>query len=240
MLIEKIRKNLFIIFIIVVYMILAVINMEKALMAFGNTLYYLREMLIIMPIVFLLTALIDVWISKDMIIKGLGEKSGIRGSIVALILGSISAGPIYAAFPLVKTLLKKGASVSSVVVILSSWAVVKIPMLANESKFLGLEFMVYRWIFTVISIIIMGYLISKIVSKEDIINQRLKLGKNEIYVEHYSCIGCGICKSMAEDYFKIINKKAVVIKEIEDKDRKKIALVVEKCPVDSIKVGSLN
>ena len=31
--------------------------------------------------------------------------------------------------------LKKGASISNIVIILSAWAVIKVPMLANEAKF---------------------------------------------------------------------------------------------------------
>lgn len=122
----------------------------------------------IMPVIFLLTALIEAWVPKEMIMEYLGDESGLKGSFISLLLGSVSAGPIYAAFPVCKTLLKKGASISNIVVILSAWAVIKIPMLANEAKFLSPKFMAVRWILTTISIIIMGYIISKLVKREDI------------------------------------------------------------------------
>jgi uncharacterized membrane protein YraQ (UPF0718 family) len=78
------------------------------------------------------------------------------------------SGPIYAAFPFCIMLHKKGASIKNIVIILSSWAVIKIPMLLNEVKFLGIKFMVFRWILTVIAIVIFSWITSKIVKDEDI------------------------------------------------------------------------
>ena len=109
----KIKNNPFLFGVFGMYIILFIVNIEKAMAALGNTAFYLKEMLIIMPVVFLLTALIDAWIPKNTIMKALGENSGVKGAITALVLGSISAGPIYAAFPLAKTLIKKGASIGA-------------------------------------------------------------------------------------------------------------------------------
>lgn len=74
----------------------------------------------------MLTALLDSLVPKDAIIKIFGKEAKTKGIVLSFFLGSISAGSIYAAFPLI---------------ILSSWAVVKVPMLVNEVKFLGLKFM---------------------------------------------------------------------------------------------------
>lgn len=235
--IEKIKENRFLTLIMGIYIILFIVNSNKAILAIKNTGYYLKEMLIIMPVVFLLTALIDAWIPKDLIIKSLGEKSGLKGSFIALGLGSISAGPIYAAFPVAKTLLKKGASVSNIVVILSAWAVVKIPMLANEAKFLSPKFMVTRWIFTVISIIIMGYIVSKLVKREEIPLREDFLKRGEVKVDTNTCIGCGLCVKMAPDYFVMNDKKAVRIKDISKKQGQEAIDAMEKCPVNAIKIG---
>lgn len=225
-----------------VYLLLFIVKFDKAVVALGNTAYYLKEMLIIMPVVFLLTALIDAWIPKNMIMKALGEKSGIKGSFIALGLGSISAGPIYAAFPVAKMLLKKGASIGNIVVILSAWAVIKLPMLANELKFLGPKFMIYRWILTVISIILMGYIISKIVKRDDIPLREDVLNKNELKVDPDTCIGCGICAKTAPTYFSMNEahgKKIAVTKAdyIKLEDKEKVIDLLDKCPVNSIRIG---
>lgn len=237
--IDRIKKNLFLFGIVGIYLGLFIINTEKAILSVGNTGYYLKEMLIIMPVVFLLTALIEAWVPKHLIMNALGENSGLKGSFISIALGSISAGPIYAAFPVCKTLLNKGASISNIVVILSAWAVIKIPMLANEAKFLSPKFMVTRWIFTTISIIIMGYIVGKIVKKEDMPSDDDKLEEGQIYINKQSCIGCGICVTEAPEYFKLENKKAVNIEEfIKIEDDKDILEAKEKCPVNAIEIGT--
>lgn len=233
---EKIKKNSFIVGVLGIYLILFVVNMTSAVEAVKNTGYYLKEMLFIMPVVFLLTALIEAWIPKDVIMNALGEDSGLKGSFIGLALGSISAGPIYAAFPVCKMLLKKGASVSNIVVILSSWAVIKIPMLANEAKFLSPKFMITRWVFTTIAIIIMGYIVGKIVKREDIPFEEEALEKGEIVVNKQSCIGCGICVIEAPEYFKMDKGKAIPIKGLKD-DGEKAIVAMEKCPVNAIDIG---
>ena len=162
------RKNKTLIFVAFVYIVLFILNPEKATKAISNSTYYLVEMIMIMPVVYLLTVVLDALIPKEAIIKGFGSDSGLKGNILALFLGSISAGPIYAAFPISKMLLDKGASLGNVVIVLSSWAVVKLPMLANEAKFLGVKFMALRWVFTVIAIFIMGYVFNRYLSTEDI------------------------------------------------------------------------
>ena len=138
------RKNKTLIFVALVYIVLLISNPEKATKAISNSTYYLVEMIMIMPVVYLLTVVLDALIPKEAIIKGFGSDSGLKGNILALFLGSISAGPIYAAFPISKMLLDKGASLGNVVIVLSSWAVVKLPMLANEAKFLGVKIHGYK------------------------------------------------------------------------------------------------
>lgn len=235
---EKIKKNLFLVGVIVIYLLLFVINTEKAILSINNSGYYLKEMLIIMPVVFLLTALIEAWIPKDMIINALGEESGLKGSFISLALGSVSAGPIYAAFPVCKMLLQKGASISNIVVILSSWAVIKIPMLANEAKFLGPKFMIVRWIFSTIAIIFMGYIIGKLVNKDDIPLEEDNLPKDSIKINEQACTGCGICVDIAPNYFKLENRKAIPLTDtIKDKNGEKINSAMKKCPMNAIKIG---
>lgn len=242
--INKLKKNPFLFTILGVYVILFIVNLEKGMAAIGSTGYYLREMLIIMPVVFLLTGLIDAWIPKNVIMKALGEKSGLKGAFIALGLGSISAGPIYAAFPVAKTLLKKGASVGNIVVILSAWAVIKIPMLANEVKFLGSKFMISRWIFTVISIILMGYITSKIVKREDIPLREESLNKGEIKVIKETCIGCGICVKLAPKYFAMDksggkNVAATISDYIKVDSKDNVIEARDKCPVGAIEIGEM-
>ena len=148
---RKAKENLFILFIAAAYIAMFIIDQNMGIASVKNSFYYIKEMIMIMPVIFVLTALLDLWVPKEKIMKYLGKEANAKGVVLSLALGSISAGPIYAAFPLCVMLHKKGASVRNLVIILSAWAVIKVPMLLNELKFLGFEFMAIRWVLTVIN-----------------------------------------------------------------------------------------
>lgn len=234
---KKIKGNLLLVLVFSAYVILAITMPVKAFESLKNSLYYVKEMLIIMPVVMLLTALIEAWVPKKTIESTLGKDSGIKGSVFSFLLGSFSAGPVYAAFPLCKMLLDKGASISNIVIILSTWAVIKVPMLANEAKFLGPRFMMIRWILTTISIFIMAYITSRIIKKDSIPTNDIKesIEENVLVVNHQYCIGCGICVKMAPNNFIIENKKAKAVSQnIKFDEIQAINKAVDKCPAKVI------
>lgn len=220
-----------------VYLFLFIVMPDKAYISVKNSMYYIIEMFEIMPVIFILTSIIDVWVPKEVIMSGFGEKSGIKGNIFSFLLGSFSAGPIYAAFPICIMLFKKGASIMNMVIILSAWAVIKVPMLANEAKFLGMQFMGIRWILTVVCIIIMAYIVALLVPKENIpIETKQDLSKaTGIDIKEQYCIGCGLCEKLAPKHFEIINKKVkwkqstLKYEEIES-----LKSIINKCPVKAI------
>jgi uncharacterized membrane protein YraQ (UPF0718 family) len=237
MIVKKIKNNKLMFAVGLIYIILLLFFPQKGMMAVKNTSYYLMEMLQIMPVIFALTVAIEAWVPKEVITKRLGNNSGIVGNILSLILGSISAGPIYAAFPICKMLLKKGASVVNIVIILSSWAVIKVPMLANEAKFLGLEFMYTRWILTVISIFVMAYISSLVVKKEDISGVEIvEHSKGSFEIKAAYCVGCGICAELVPEYFEMYESKGRFKSVPTEKEAiEAIQGAIEKCPTKAIR-----
>lgn len=235
--IQKIKSNMFLTLVIFTYIFLLIFMPDKGIKSLNNSLYYVKEMLIIMPVILLLTSLIETWIPKKTIENTLGEGSGAKGYIFSFLLGSFSAGPIYAAFPVCKMLIKKGASIANIVIILSAWAVIKIPMLANESKFLGPEFMAVRWLLTTVSILIIAIITSKIVRKEDLPLDSIEEKKDAVLiVDEAFCISCGLCTRVASEDFTMINKKAKVNKRIlKQEENEKIKSAIDKCPAKAIK-----
>jgi len=235
----KIIKNNKLLFVVaIVYMVLFVFQSDKAMEATGNSVYYLIEMFEVLPVIFLLTIAIEVLIPKEWIMKHFGENSGIQGNLIALLLGSISAGPIYAAFPICKTLLSKGASVTNIVIVLSSWAVIKIPMLANEAKFLGISFMGIRWILTVIAILIMAWIMGKVIHKSELDYEDDDRSTSKVFVNRDYCIGCGICARLLPEVYEVIDKKASIKTEHINMDKKDILVqTMEKCQTKAISVN---
>lgn len=233
---KRIKENKLLVLVAILYSALLLFAPDKGIKALGNTSYYLKEMIQIMPVIFVLTVMIETWIPRETITHKLGDHSGILGNLLSFLLGSISAGPIYAAFPICKMLLKKGASVVNIIIILSSWAVIKVPMLANETKFLGVEFMATRWVLTVIAIVAMAYITAFIVKKEDIQAADQQKDPTVLFeVKSAYCIGCGICTKIAPDLFEITNNKGSLKALPTDQDAiQTIQLAIEKCPTKAI------
>lgn len=232
-LVKKIKENLFFLTVVLIYLLIAIIKPSMALESVKNSGYYIKEMLLIMPVIFILTALLDLWVPKDRIMQLLGEESKAKGVFLSFVIGSISAGPIYAAFPMCVMLHKKGASIRNIVIILSSWAVIKVPMLLNEAKFLGVKFMAIRWVLTVIAIIVFSWITNKMIKDEDIPNIDNRV--SGITINKKSCIGCSLCVKTYPEVFEMKNNKANVKDYDEstiDKDRLNEAVNI--CPVSAI------
>lgn len=167
--VSKIKGNKILVIALVAYIITAFLNVGIAQKALSITGGFLKEMLSILPAVFVLSALISAWVSRDVIIRYFGKESGVRGHIASVIMGSISAGPIYAAFPLAQSLLQKGASIANTIIIISSWAVIKLPMLFVEARFFGFKFTLTRYLLTLPAILLMGILGEKLLNRDEVL-----------------------------------------------------------------------
>ncbi len=230
--IRKTKENLFIIFIAAAYIAIFIINQNMGIASVKNSFYYIKEMIMIMPVIFVLTALLDLWVPKEKIMKYLGKEAKAKGVVLSFILGSISAGPIYAAFPLCVMLHKKGASVRNLVIIFSAWAVIKVPMLLNEMKFLGFKFMAVRWVLTVIAIIIFSWITAKIVKDSDL--PQLKVSQNGPSINKSACMGCSLCAKNYPELFEMRDKKALLITISGAIDQEKLMQAINSCPVKAI------
>ncbi len=83
------------------------------------------EMLSFLPPIFVLLGLLDVWVDRETMMKYMGDNSGLRGMVLAFILGSAAAGPLYAAFPLAGVMMKKGARLLNVFIFIGAAACVQ-------------------------------------------------------------------------------------------------------------------
>ena len=230
---KRIKENLFLVIVALAYIAMFIINPAMGTESVKNSGYYIKEMLMIMPVIFILTALLDMWIPKEKIMQFLGKDAGAKGVFLSFVVGSISAGPIYAAFPMCVMLHKKGASIRNIVIILSSWAVIKVPMLLNEAKFLGPKFMAIRWVLTVVAIIIFSWISAKLIKDEDLPGE--VLAKPGLHINRDACMGCTLCAKNAPALFEMQGKKAVVKPyKSEALDMELLQKTIKTCPVHAI------
>ena len=230
---KRIKENLFLAIVVLAYIIMFVMNPVMGTESIKNSGYYIKEMLMIMPVIFVLTALLDTWVPKEKIMRYLGKDAGAKGVFLSFVVGSISAGPIYAAFPMCVMLHRKGASIRNIVIILSSWAVIKVPMLLNEAKFLGPKFMAVRWVLTVFAILIFSWISAKIIQDEDLPGE--VLAQPGLHINRNACMGCSLCAKSYPALFEMIGKKAAIkANEPQSLDVEKLQSAMDACPVHAI------
>lgn len=134
------------------------------------------EMAMILPPIFVLLGLLDVWVKRETMVKMMGKGSGLKGILLAFLLGSAAAGPLYAAFPVALMLLRKGSSFKNVQIMIGAWSTTKIPMLMFEAASMGLTFTITRFILDIFGILIIVWISEK------------ALGQNELNLIHQNAL----------------------------------------------------
>lgn len=125
------------------------------------------EMLAVVPPIFIMLGLLDVWVQRETMVKYMGEGSGIIGVLLAFLIGSAAAGPLYAAFPVAGVLLKKGSSLHNVFIMLGAWSTTKIPLILFEASALGAKFMLLRLGMDLVGIAAIAFFVQRVLSKEE-------------------------------------------------------------------------
>jgi uncharacterized membrane protein YraQ (UPF0718 family) len=166
--IKVIKRYKFFIILLVINTVILIVKPDIGLKSLQLTKSNALEMLSILPPVFILLGLLDVWVKRETMIKFMGEKSGIIGVLLAFLLGSAAAGPLYAAFPVAAVLLKKGSKFSNVLIMIGAWSTTKIPLLLFEASSMGIKFMITRFILNIFGIAIIAYTVEKLLSKREI------------------------------------------------------------------------
>jgi len=162
-----IRDYLIMSAIIVVFAMLYFVFPAKGEVSLKNSWQFFIEMMEILPAVTILIGILSVWATQEMVTKYLGKESGFKGFLVALLMGTLPAGPLYVAFPIAKALRMKGASVGNMVTYLSVFAAIKLPQLLMEWRFLGWKFTLLRFPITVVLIYLMSLVVDLIFKKTE-------------------------------------------------------------------------
>lgn len=157
-------------FIVVLFglLLLTLLNGPLGREALGISINSFREMLLVIPPVFILLGLLDVWVPRETMMKYMGEGSGWKGIILAILIGSAAAGPLYGAFPVAAVFMKKGVKFMNILIFLGAWSTTKIPMFLFELSSLGIKFALTRLLIDIPGIIVIAFLLSKSVSEKEI------------------------------------------------------------------------
>jgi len=139
-----------------------------------NSASFSMDMLKILPGAFILIGLFEVWVKRETVERHLGEESGIRGYIWAILLAGTTVGGIYIAFPIAYSLFNKGARLSVIFTYLGAAAICRVPMSIFEASFLGIKFTAIRLLVSLPLIIVTSMLLGKYLTRR---NYRMTEGK---------------------------------------------------------------
>ncbi|MCF7912590.1 MAG: permease [Candidatus Cloacimonetes bacterium] len=129
---------------------------------FNNLWQYLKTLLLLLPPVFIIIGLFEVWIPRKYIEKHFGESHGISAWIWLMLLASTIVGGLYVSLPLAYSLYQKGIRLRLVYGFLGFSTICRIPMTFFEASFLGLKFTIIRYIVAIPLIILSSMLIENI------------------------------------------------------------------------------
>ena len=172
------KKTLIIISLIIIYFIFILISFligfKPGIKIGDNLIKYSLTMIKMLPFVFILIGLFEVWVKRETVEKHLGEKSKFLGYIWAVLLGGTTLGPMIVALPIAYSLYNKGAKLSVIFTYIGAASVCRIPMTIFEASYLGIKFTVIRYVVSIPLIILTSSILGRYLEKK---NFQIKKGK---------------------------------------------------------------
>ncbi|MFX1297333.1 MAG: permease [Promethearchaeota archaeon] len=121
----------------------------------------LNELITIIPIFLVATflaGLVDIWVDKDIVVR-LFKKTGLFGGLVFItVLGVITPGPIFAMFPVVLVLARKGVKPHFLIAFIAGQTMMGPMRIPLELYYLGFNFLIVRVILSIIMGLVSGLL----------------------------------------------------------------------------------
>jgi uncharacterized membrane protein YraQ (UPF0718 family) len=164
---EVIKKNRINFLIIIAFTVFTAVSFVVDF-SIGETIFkeqffiFFKEMILFLPVMFILIGLGDVWINREKVEKHIGKDSGFKGIILVIFLSMAQVGPLYGAFPVTYLLWKKGASIRNIFVYIGAFCTIKIPMITFEIGFLGWKFSLLRTLLTLPVIILIAIVMERL------------------------------------------------------------------------------
>jgi len=166
-LLEKISgKWIFLIMVTACYLILAVFSPDMAGNAIIRLFRLIWEILPTFILVFILMFLSNLFLDSEKIIKYTGKSAGLKGWLISILTGVLSAGPIYMWYPLLSDLKDKGMKDAFITTFLYNRAV-KIPLLPMMIYYFGWAFTIALSIYMIFFSVINGLIVHKILNPKN-------------------------------------------------------------------------
>ena len=157
---------------IIVFAILAAQNLSIGNLFIKNFKMYLVTFIKLLPPIFVILGLCEVWIKQATVEKHLGSVTNWKAYVWVLLLAGTTVGGIYVAFPIAQVMYKKGANLAIIFTYLGFAGICRIPMTIFEATFLGIKFTILRLLVSIPLVIITSVFLGNYLTKR---NYRLSL-----------------------------------------------------------------
>ncbi len=144
---------------IVVSVLLVVSLLFDTQKTFKGVTRGVKMFLKLLPTLVTMLALVSIMffiIPNDTLVSLIGKDSGIKGYLIAAVIGSVSLIPGFIAFPLCKILIVNGVEYSTVAIFITTLTMVGILTLPVEAKFFGLKVSILRNVLSFVAAIAIG------------------------------------------------------------------------------------
>jgi len=99
---------------------------------------------------FVIAGLVQVLVPKELISQWLGARAGVKGVLVACVVGGLVPGAPYAVFPLVAAFYRAGAGLGAVVGFVSAWSLWSVSRLPIEMALIDPKAALVRYSITLV------------------------------------------------------------------------------------------
>ena len=148
-----------------IYGILFIIMPDKASTALRSSGKVFFNIIMPLCLVFILMLVLNIFLKPAYITKFLGKGAGIKGILLSATAGIISAGPIYAWYPMLKALREKGADDSLIAIFLGNRAV-KPFLLPIMISYFGWIYVLILTVFTIFGSLVIGFCVDVLVKEK--------------------------------------------------------------------------
>ena len=149
---------IFMIFSIILFLVVLLLNKQKGIMAATYFYRFALEILPFLAVVFVLMVLINIFLKTKTLVKYIGKDSGIKGWILTIIAGIISIGAIYMWFPILEDMIKKGVKPGLIAAFLYNRGI-KLHWLPLMGLYFGVKYMVILTVVMILISILQGLII---------------------------------------------------------------------------------
>jgi len=150
---------IFITFSIFTSLVSFLLDKDKTILGFKKGLKMFKNIVVPFLNILILVSLLLFIVPPRLIVEYLGAGSGAIGFAIAAVVGSITLIPGFISYPIAASLIKQGASYSTVAVFMTTLMMVGVVTLPLEIKYFGKRVAVLRNVLNFVVAIIIGILI---------------------------------------------------------------------------------